>query len=131
MSTTYTASPFGNQYANLLRQRSTTLVVTANTNFFSQDFAVASSVGTSGASLTTAPVVAFVIYIVPQAAGTFSAFRTVSGVATNKAETFNGGTNLSVNGNYGFAMLVESNDTVNFQYSVSTTLTKFILVEVP
>src|SRR5438309_4335860 len=123
MSQTFSVTPFANEYVNLLRTDKTNLAVTANTNIFATDWAPASN------SPVPAPVVNFVIYLVPQAAGTFSAFRTVSGVATNKAETFNGGTNLSVNGNYGFAMLVGQFDTINFQYSVSTNFTKFILVE--
>jgi hypothetical protein len=125
MSSAFNPSSLGNQYVNLLRTDKTSIAVTANTNIFSPDFAIASQ------SPTPAFVVAYVIYIVPQGAGTFKARRTVSGVATNIDEVFNGGTNLSANGAYGFAMLVGQNDTINFQYSISTTLTKFILVEVP
>lgn len=130
MSLASSASPVANQYVNLLRTDQSSLLVTANTNIFATDWAVATRVGVV-APLTAPPVVAFVIYVTPQAAGTFSAFRTKSGVPTNKAETFNGGTNLSVNGAYGFAMLVGQNDTINFQYSVNTTFTEFMLVEVP
>lgn len=125
MSSTFSVTPYGNEYVNLLRTDKTSLIVTANTNIFATDWAPAST------SPSNAPVVNFVIYVVPQAAGTLSVFRTTSGTQTNKAETLNGGTNLSVNGAYGFAILVGQNDTINFQYSVTTTFTKFMLIEVP
>jgi hypothetical protein len=125
MSITFSATPFANEYVNLLRENDTNLAVTANTNIFATDFAVAARFP------FVAPVTNFVIYVVPQAAGTLAVRRTVSNVATGQNEVLNGGTNLSVNSAYAFAILVGQNDTINFQYSVSTTFTKFILVEVP
>jgi hypothetical protein len=125
LSTTFSATAFGNIYVNLLRTDKTTLAVTANTNIFSTDFAPGAT------SPFAAPVVAFVVYIVPQAAGALNVRRTTSGTATNQNESLNAGGNLNANAAYAFSFLVGQNDTINFQYSVTTTLTKFVLVEVP
>jgi predicted phage tail protein len=105
----------------LIQSDKVSLVVTANTNIFAKDFA----------PISTGTMSNFTIYIVPQLAGAFSAFRTVSGTATSKAETFNAGASLVANCGYTFSIPIGLNDTMNFQYSVSTTLTQLKIIETP
>jgi hypothetical protein len=105
---------------SIIQADKTSLAVSANTNIFTTDLKPIST------GMTT-----FVIYIVPQLAGALSVFRTVSGTATNKAELLNSGTSLAVNTAYAFSVPVGTNDTINLQYSVPTTLTQLVVIETP
>lgn len=113
---------------SIIKVDKTSLAVSANTNIFATDLVPLS---TSTPSTPTK----FIIYIVPHSAGILSAFRTTSGTATTRKETFLpvGLTvaTLGIDTEYEFSIRVGPNDTINLQYSVSDTLTKLMIIESP
>ena len=91
--------------------------VTANTNIFTSDL-----------SPTNSPTT-FRIYACFNTSGILTVRRTKSGMTVS--EQLNDGSALAANGVYMFDIIVESGETINFQYSVNATATALKVLEVP
>jgi hypothetical protein len=92
------------------------LGVTANTNILAKDIVP-----------THTPVSYFVLYCSFQAAGTLNVKRTKAGVTVT--EGLNAATDLNANAAYIFAIRASSLETINFQYTVTTTMSKLLVTE--
>jgi hypothetical protein len=91
--------------------------VNANTNIFASDL-----------SPTNSPTT-FRIYACFSASGVLTVRRTKAG--TTVSEQLNGGNALTANAAYMFDVPVESDETVNVQYSVNATALKLAILEIP
>jgi hypothetical protein len=91
--------------------------VTANTNIFASDL-----------SPTNSPTT-FRIYACFDTSGILTVRRTKGGITVS--EQLNGGNALVTNGAYMFDIIVESGETINFQYSVNATAIVLKVIEVP
>ena len=74
------------------------------------------------------PLSIFRIYAVFNTAGVLYVKRTRG--ATSVLEALNNGASLNANASYIFDIIVVSDDSINFQYSVNATLLTLIVVEV-
>jgi hypothetical protein len=91
--------------------------VNANTNIFASDL-----------SPTNSPTT-FRIYACFSVSGVLTVRRTKAG--TTVSEQLNGGNALTANAAYMFDVPVESDETVNVQYSVNATALKLAILEIP
>lgn len=81
------------------------------------------------ASITpTNPPCAFKVYVTPKSAGVLTAVRTNGTTTIN--EVLNNGNPLTAGAEQIFTILVNSGDSINFQYSISTTFYAFFVNEV-
>jgi hypothetical protein len=93
------------------------IAVTANTDIFSTVM-----------TPTTVPLAYFVIYATFQAAGRLVIKRIKSGVSV--LERLNEDSDLKVNTAYMFIIPVSEGETVNMQYTTSTTASKLMILEI-
>jgi len=113
----YTAKKISDFLRPILKGSVFNTSVTANTNIFSSDL-----------SPTNSPTT-FRIYACFDASGVLSVVRTKDGVTVT--EQLNDGSALVANGAYMFDIIVESGETINFQYSVNATAIVLKVVEIP
>jgi len=90
--------------------------ITANTNIFTTDL-----------TPTYKPCI-FRIYCCFSASGVLTVRRTYVGVTVS--ENLNSGTTLVANASYMFDIVVDEDETINIQYSVSATCIKLSVVEI-
>ena len=100
----------GTRYSN-----SAALVVTANTDVFTTDYA------------PTYDDSFLYVYVISNTSGVFNIMRTNG--TTTITETMNCGNALHANVGYTFIVPIKSGDTINVQYSVGATINTLILKE--
>ena len=78
---------------------------------------------------TYKPVSFFMVYAVFELSGSLVIRRTFTDLGVTKTEVLNEGYPMADNAAYIFAFPVSENETINFQYSQTTTCTKLTLLE--
>lgn len=92
--------------------------ITLNTNIFSEDI-----------TPVYYPNSFFTVYACFQAAGILKVMRTFIDLGVTGTELMNEGNALAANAAYIFAFPTNENETINLQFSTSTTATKILLLE--
>jgi hypothetical protein len=113
----YTAKKISDLFRPILKGSVFNTLVTANTNIFASDL-----------SPTNNPTT-FRIYACFDTSGILTVRRTKAGITVS--EQLNDGSALVANGAYMFDIIVESGETINFQYSVDATVIVFKVIEIP
>lgn len=78
---------------------------------------------------TFKPVSFFMVYAVFELSGSLVIRRTFTDLGVTKTEVLNEGYPMAENAAYIFAFPVSEDETINFQYSQTTTCTKLTLLE--